>query len=228
MEHACHRCGSAVPDSSPFCSECGAPQVRFSRAELTEDGVTVPSRPEPPALAVLTPEQVPTDLEASRRIQGRERGVAIRAALKGAAIAVLLCLFPVGRAIALPLGGFLAVLFYRGQSWRANSSKRSGFRLGALAGLFAFLVFAALMLFELSTPSGRVEAHKAVVDNLHTLEAGYSDPEQRQRVEDWMRPERMPILYLLSTLFLAALFVVLSGVGGAIAAALLRRRGPPV
>src|SRR5437660_9980738 len=34
MEHPCHKCGQAVEDGIPFCSHCGAPQIRVAVADL--------------------------------------------------------------------------------------------------------------------------------------------------------------------------------------------------
>ena len=127
----------------------------------------------------------------------------------------------------MPLAGFLAVLFYRRRSWRAESSRRSGFKLGALAGLFAFLIISLFMAMQISVPGTRDELRKAMIDRLHTLQANYSDPEQRRNIEYFMTPDGFPVFLALVTVFLCVLFVFFAGVGGAVSAALLRHRGPP-
>jgi hypothetical protein len=35
MEHQCHKCSQPVEDGIPFCSHCGAPQIRVMVAEPT-------------------------------------------------------------------------------------------------------------------------------------------------------------------------------------------------
>jgi MFS family permease len=151
----------------------------------------------------------------------------LRSALKGGAIAAVFCLFPAGFAVAMPLAGFLAVLFYRRSSWRAESSRSSGFKLGALAGLFAFTIFGLFVFVQASIPAGREEFRKEIVDRLHTLQANYSDPQQRQLVEYFTTSQGLPVFVALMSVFLCVLFVFFAGVGGAFSAALLRRRGPP-
>jgi hypothetical protein len=162
-------------------------------------------------------------------VNERERTVALRSALKGGAIAAVFCLFPAraGFAIAMPLAGFLAVLFYKKRSWRAGSSRRTGFKLGALAGLFAFLIFGLFVSVEISIPTSRDEFRKLMIDQLHTLEARYSDPEQRADIEYFTTPKGFPVFIALATASMCAFFVFFAGIGGAVAAALLRRRGPP-
>jgi MFS family permease len=225
VEHPCHRCGSPVDDASPFCGECGAPQVRFSRPETPVDDIVISTESQP--VPAATPPLTDPHLETNRRVSDRERSVAMRSALKGAAIAAVFCLFPAGFAIAMPLAGFLAVLFYRKRSWRAESSRRSGFKLGALAGLFAFMIFGLFVAVEASIPASRDEFRKLMIDQLHTLQSRYSDPEQRADIEYFASPKGFPLFIALATASLCAFFVFFAGIGGAVAAALLRRRGPP-
>ncbi len=33
MDHPCHKCGQSAEDGVPFCSHCGAPQIRVAMAE---------------------------------------------------------------------------------------------------------------------------------------------------------------------------------------------------
>jgi predicted nucleic acid-binding Zn-ribbon protein len=225
VEHPCHRCGSPVQDSSAFCPDCGAPQVRFSRNEPADESVSISlpagALPDPP------PAQSDAQIETNRRVSDRERGIVFRSALKGGGIAAALCLLPMGFVLAMPLAGFLAVFFHGRQSWRAKSSRRSGFMLGALAGLFAFLIFGLLVSAQVSSPSGRNEFRSAMVERLQNLESNYKDPEQRKMIEYFMSPQGMPLFLLMMGGFLCGLFVFLSGVGGAISAGVLRRKGPP-
>jgi len=225
VEHPCHRCGSPVDDASPFCNECGAPQIRFSRPEVPVEDIVVSTQLDSVPAAV--PQQPDPHLETNRRVSERERTVALRSALKGAAIAAVFCLFPVGFAIAMPLAGFLAVLFYRRRSWRADSSRRSGFKLGALAGLFAFMIFGLFVSVQVSIPASRDEFRKLMIDQLHTLQAKSSDPEQRADIEYFTTPHGFPVGIALGAVVSCVFFAFFAGIGGAVAAALLRRQGPP-
>lgn len=199
--------------------------MQFSRPSAPAEEVRVLNLPAATPIQATLP--LDPHIETDRRVTGRERTVALRSALKGGAIAAVFCLFPAGFVAAMPLAGFLAVLFYRRQSWRAGSSRRSGFKLGLLAGLFAFMIFGLFLSAQISIPGTRDELRKAMVDRLHTLEANYSDPEQRKSIEYFITPQGFPAFISLMTVFLGVLFVFFAGIGGAVAAALLRHRGPP-
>lgn len=227
MEHPCHRCGSPVKDNSPFCPECGAPQIQFNRPDDSPEGIVVPNAPSAPPPISLPQPDAPLDahLETRRRVSDRERAVAFRSALKGGAIAAVFCLFPLGILIGMPLGGFLAALFYQRQSWRAEGSHASGFRLGALAGLFGFFLFGLIMALQLTNPATREELRGQMRERLKTLDARYTDPEQRKVVEYLMTNQGLNISMTFSFVMFCLVFVVLSGAGGALYAAIGRKRG---
>src|SRR6266853_1589246 len=50
MQNICHRCGRDIEERTPFCSACGAPQIRVS---TPEQPLEVPEKPQdlPPELA---------------------------------------------------------------------------------------------------------------------------------------------------------------------------------
>ena len=33
MDHPCYKCGHSIEDGKPFCSQCGAPQIRVAMPE---------------------------------------------------------------------------------------------------------------------------------------------------------------------------------------------------
>jgi MFS family permease len=179
--------------------------------------------------AFPTPEPVQPDphhIETDRRVSNRERSIAVRSALKGGAIAAGLCLVPMGFVLAMPLAGFLAVLFYRRQSWRAEPSHRSGFKLGTLAGFFGFVIFAALAAILIMASGDRDEFRKQSLEALQRAHARYSDPQQLRTLEYLMTPQGLTLGLVVSAIILGTLFVLLSGVGGAVSASIWRRKGP--
>jgi len=199
--------------------------VRFSRTETAADSVSVPL----PASALPTPAVSEPDahIETDRRVSNRERNIALKSALKGGAIAAALCLFPMGIVLAMPLAGFLAVLFYRRQSWRAEPSRRSGFRLGALAGIFGFVIFAALAAIIMVASGDEDEFRRQSLEALQRAHARYSDPQQLRTLEYLMTPPGLTIGLAVSVVLIGIFFVLLSGVGGAVSASILHRKGPP-
>jgi MFS family permease len=182
-----------------------------------------------PAGASPAPESPQPDahFETDRRVSNRERSIALRSALKGGAIAAAVCLFPMGFVLAMPLAGFLAVLFYGRQSWRAEPSRRSGFRLGALAGIFGFVIFSALAAVIVVASGEEDEFRRQYLEALQRAHARYSDPQQLRTLEYLMSPQGVTVGLVIGIVVMGVFFVLLSGVGGTVSASILRRKGPP-
>jgi hypothetical protein len=185
--------------------------------------VSLPAGAFPPS----EPVQPDAHTETDRRVSNRERSIALKSALKAGAIAAALCLFPMGFVLAMPLAGFLAVLFYGRQSWRAEPSRRSGFRLGTLAGFFGFVIFASLATIIIVASGDQDEFRRQSLEALQKAHARYSDPQQLRTLEYLMTPQGLTIGLAVSVVLIGVFFVLLSGVGGAVSASILRRKGPP-
>jgi hypothetical protein len=71
------------------------------------------------------------------------------------------------------------------------------------------------------------EAHAQVVQTIQQAQARNTDPQAKQVFEFFMTPQGMAFMLAFVFVFMGVLFVVLSGVGGAISAALLRQKAPP-
>src|SRR5262249_10144079 len=99
----------AVPDTSDFCPNCDAPQIRF----------VPPERPMVPvmlAAGVSAPLVQPeTALRTENPARVSSRHAAFRAAINGGVVGAVLSLVPTGGSFvfALPIAGFLSVLLYR-------------------------------------------------------------------------------------------------------------------
>lgn len=227
MEHICQRCGSPVDDSAPFCGSCGAPQIRFSGTVIPSPTVSVTV----PVLPLSTPVQ-PDDYSAStvtldRNTAALSRRHALRAAIAAGSIAALLSLLPLGFILGPPLGGFLSVLLYRRRSWSADPSPSAGFRLGALSGLFGFAIFAVLAGAQVLLLHGQNDVRAAMIEAIHRQQARNPDPQSRQMLDYFLTPHGLMLMMIVGVIFMAIAFVLLSGIGGSISAALLRRKEPP-
>lgn len=170
--------------------------------------------------------QWPPGHETDHRVAGRERTVAIRSALNGGVVAAILTTLPFGFILGMPLGGFLAVFFYRRRSWRAEPTPGAGFKLGAIAGLFASAIFGIIVAVMLTVSNQAAELHRQLIERFRGMESRYPDPQQKQVVEFLMTPQAMRVEMIVSAVLMAIVFVVLSGIGGAMAASLLHRKGP--
>jgi len=220
VEHICSRCNSSVDDNLPFCPNCEAAQVRSTAKEYLRPPVTVAVEVTP---AFLTAGYVP---KKTRNTDARSE---LRAAFYAAVVAAVLSLIQPGGALilTLPLGGFLSVLLYRRLSFGSEPSLKTGFRLGAISGLFIFgLLIIVIAAWTLAFHS-EADAHAQVIQVIQQAQARNPDPQARQTMEYLTTPQGMAFLMVVGFVFMGVLFVLLSGLGGAISASLLRRKAPP-
>lgn len=129
---------------------------------------------------------------------------------------------------ALGLGmlaaGVLSVIFYRRRNPASNLAPGMGARLGAVGGAFGFGLFAILstlgtLLFH---TGGQLRA--AMLEAVEQSAARSADPQAQQVIEYLKTPPGLALMMGLSLAFLLVAFLILSSVGGAVGAALMRRK----
>lgn len=219
MEHACPRCNSLVDDNSPFCPTCEAAQIHATPKECSRSPVTVGVEAAPVLLSVG---HIP-----------RTTGIAdahaeLRSALYAGVIGALLSMIqPLASPLAFPVAGFLSVLLYRRRSMVSNPTPRMGFRLGALTGLFGFGLLMVLAAAEMLTRHTETDMHAAMIKMIQQAQARNPDPQARQVFDYFMSAQGMAVFMMFSFVLGCIIFVLLSGIGGAISTSLLRRKAPP-
>jgi hypothetical protein len=161
----------------------------------------------------------------TRRAGGLDRQAAVRSALNAGAIAAVLCLLPWGFIVAMPMAGYFGVRVYRHRSLAQELSPRAGFRIGALSGLFGFLIFAVLAVVVTLAAQAEDKLRTAIIEAVQRAQALYPD-HRLQWFDYFTTPHGMVVYVILSLVFSWAAFVLLSGVGRAISAAVLRKKGP--
>jgi hypothetical protein len=239
VEHLCQGCGAAVDDRSPFCPSCGVPQIRFSGRELSSDAVVI--RAEVSAPSIFPSSSFPESVSSSsysasylrveadpitRHGRGLDRQAAVRSALNAGAIAAVLCLLPLGFVVAMPMAGYFGVRLYRRRSGAPDLPPGAGFKLGALSGLFGFLIFTALTAVNTFAFRAQNEFRGAMVDAVRRAQARNPDPQARQMLEYFTSPHGMVVMLVMGGILICAAFVLLSGAGGAASASLFRKKGP--
>jgi hypothetical protein len=152
----------------------------------------------------------------------------LRSALYAGVVAALLSMIqPASFILAMPLGGFLAVLLHRRRSVGEDPGPPAGFRLGAFAGLFAFGLSVVLTAVATLAFRDQGNIHAIMVQSVQQAQARSADPQARQVFDYFLTPHGMALMMIFGFVFMCILFVLLSGIGGAISASLLRRKGPP-
>lgn len=151
-----------------------------------------------------------------------DHGIGLRAAfgasLVGAVISLLL-----GPIAGAPAGGFLSVVFYRRRSWPAEVPTAAGFRLGSLAGALGAAMFLLVKAAQTLLTHNN-EMRDTMVEAIHRQLARTPDAEAQHMLNYFLTPHGLVLIMVLSAVFMAVLFILLSGVGGMISAALLRRK----
>jgi hypothetical protein len=222
MEHACHKCGKAVEDGVPFCPQCNAPQIR----------VVTAVQPAPEGAASVVLEGRPEQRTSSGGLQPTGGSRAWRAANLAAGLcglaALLVAVLTGVPQLALFLwmfgGGILAVAIYHRRQHLGFITAGMGARLGAMAGLMGFVIFGLLSLVQMLATRGTGQLRAALEQALKTSAAHRANPEAQQMVQQFLTPEGMRLLLALGIVLMLVLFVALSSLGGAIAAAVVGKR----
>ena len=205
MDHPCHRCGAPVSENTPFCSQCGAPQIRVSVNREDEPAVATP--PIPVASA-----------PASSRVQW---GLAFpRALLAGVLGTIILIIFQfllpplLVLLLLVPFTGAMAVWFYRARDPELNGGK--GFRIGMVAGFMLFVVNVVLAGLAFLVDRGR--ALEQIKKQFQEAAARNTDPNAQHMLRNMVdRPEALIGFLVVAGVISFVLFVLFCGIGGAIA-----------
>ena len=203
MDHPCHRCGAPVSENTPFCSQCGAPQIRVSVNREDEPAVATP--PIPVASA-----------PASSRVQW---GLAFpRALLAGVLGTIILIIFQfllpplLVLLLLVPFTGAMAVWFYRARDPELNGGK--GFRIGMVAGFMLFVVNVVLAGLAFLVDRGR--ALEQIKKQFQEAAARNTDPNAQQMLRNMVdRPEALIGFLVVAGVISFVLFVLFCGIGGA-------------
>jgi hypothetical protein len=208
-----------VDDNSPFCPTCEAAQVLVAPKEYARSPVTVEIEGAPAFL----------NAGAFKSTGSRAAKAELRAAFYAAIVGAVLSLVQPGASfvLALPIAGFLSVVLYRRFSLKSEPSPRTGFRLGAMGGLFVFGLLMIVIAAGTLAFHSEADTHAQVIQVIQQAQARNPDPQAKQMFDYFMTPQGMALMMVVGFVFMGVLFVLLSGVGGAISASLLRHKAPP-
>lgn len=159
-------------------------------------------------------------------------GIQWSQALPSAALAGLIAAFlmfiPLGAfGVSMLAAGSLAVLFYHRRNPARLVTPGIGARVGALGGMLGFAIFAVFAAIEVVVFHGGGALRAAMLEAIQQSAARTSDPQAQQMVEYLKSPAGMALMMGLGLALVFLLFLVLSSLGGAVGAALLRRRNHP-
>ncbi|MBZ5719673.1 MAG: hypothetical protein LAO03_04760 [Acidobacteriia bacterium] len=147
-----------------------------------------------------------------------------------AALAVLIAAFPLTLILGVPPGpsmlaaGFLCVVLYRRRTYAARLTAGLGARLGAICGAMGFGALLVALAVGASVFHSGAKIRQDMVDLIQRSLANAPDEQTKAQVLDFFQT---PAGLAVALLGVAVGFLIFSGLGGALGAALLRRKQRP-
>ena len=120
--------------------------------------------------------------------------------------------------------GALSVVLYRRRNPVANLTAGMGARLGAVSGVLGFGIFAILTSVEVVVFRSGGQLRAALLEAVQQSAARSSDPQAQQLLEYLKTPQGLALVMVLGLIVMFAAFLLFSSLGGALGAALLRRK----
>jgi hypothetical protein len=219
VEYPCHKCGAGVEDGTPFCKQCGAPQIRVMGIEPDLAAPPVSDSHESPPL--VPPLRLPVAAPPSAGVQWSH---ALPGAALGGAFSLLAAVVPYAIfGPAFMAGGAVSVMLYRRHVKDRLPTPGAGAQIGAASGGFGFLFFAIPAIATLVYRPE--ELRHGMLDSISQLVSRGYDPQKLQQVQELLKSPEGLIFFVAFGLFVMLLmFVGGSSIGGALYAAWLRKK----
>lgn len=204
-----------MEQGTAFCPQCNAPQIRVAVAEILPPSGTISDSAIPALPAYLGSSLAP-------RIDWSQAWPAtVLAALIGA---VLMITPFAGLGLGMLIGGSLSVVFYRRRVPAARLTPGMGARLGMVTGVLGSGILAIVLAVRALLSHGWESVRADLIAGVEQAAARNPDPQTHQVVEFLESPQGIVLLLIVALITTVIFFVIFSGLGGALGAALLRRR----
>ncbi len=214
MDFPCYKCGHTIEEGRPFCPQCGAPQIRVAVPEPATASSAVTEGSAVPSEARLEHPALPGTPSGSFALQACGLAAASAAAL------MFLGLTPLVAALA---AGFLSTAFLRR---RHESSIRpgAGARLGAMSGIFLFIIAGALETLIIVTAHKTADLRAEMLDKIQQAASRYPASDVQPFLDFAKSPNGFTFMLVASLIFGFVAFVALGAIGGVLGATLFGRR----
>ncbi|HLW86002.1 MAG TPA: zinc ribbon domain-containing protein [Candidatus Sulfotelmatobacter sp.] len=223
MDHPCHKCGQSVEDGVPFCSHCGAPQIRVAIPEVVPAMAASAGESAPlPRAGVLESADAPSLALPLRWVQA-VRPCVFAALLAAGAISLGL-VFP-----AAVLGaGFLSVVFYQRNNLGTVIKAGTGALLGAVSGAVCFAILGIFLAAAGTVSDVRAKLREQMLEGAQRWAASHaSDPQVQAALDSLKTPEGLAMMMIFAAVAFFLVSVLLAGIGGALGGIFFSRRGRP-
>lgn len=217
MEQSCYKCGQMVEEGRPFCPHCAAPLIRVI---MPEPVAALPGAPGVNASSDLPSSQTVPVLALPMRWSQ-----ALKPSLLAAVITMVMMMLGLYPFVAILVGGFLAVVFYRQGKQNVAITTSSGARLGALAGFLCFCLVAIVSAVGAAVPEVRAKMHDQIMENFQKVAAARPpDPQLQQLLDAMKTPEGFLMMLIFFGLALLVVSLILGALGGAVGGRVFRLR----
>jgi hypothetical protein len=217
MQNICYRCGGPIEERTPFCSACGAPQIRVSTPEQPAE---VPEKQPQDLPPVFPKPPFPPSggLAPSTGIAWRDF---VRAATPLAAVTGILTvpLAPLGLFVLLPANSIWAIARYRRNRPLANRAGQ-GARMGALMGVLSFGFFLACFLATITL--WRTQYREMMIARINEIAAQNPDPQAQQMLQWFATPDGLLTFTAIALATILIAFLVIGMSSGALAVLLTK------
>ena len=205
MEQACDKCGAPVEEGTAFCPHCNRPLIRVDFS--------------PEAIQAPAPPQLHIGLQWSR---------ALAPTIMAGLISSFLMLFPLGAfGLGMILAGILSVVFYRWRNAGADLTPGMGARLGAVSGVIGFVMFLFFTAISATVLGGGPQLRQALTQAIEQSASRATDPQAQRVMEFFRTPQGLAAVMIAGMAFAFLAFLFLTSLGGALGAALFRRKPKP-
>ena len=207
-----------MPEGTPFCAACGAPQIRVVSPQVT----TAPSLPTETSAPPPLPGQLPYTATGAPRVVW---SVAFKKCLIAGVVTTLLLTFaghPVLVFLLLPVGGWFGVFLYNRGQRGLPVNGGLGARIGAVTGLIGYAINIAVLAARLILQ--RTQVLEEMKRAFQEAASQNTDPQAQQIMQKLMSPEGLAVLVTIGAVFLFFMFLVLCSAGGALGGSLLKGR----
>lgn len=124
--------------------------------------------------------------------------------------------------LVLPLGGIFSIWLYaRGQD-PGQIMLGTGVRLGAVTGLFTFLIYGIIVAAQFTAQSGM--AQETMRKAIEQAMASNPNPQAKALMDQIMTPEGMATLLTVTGVIFLFVFLIFGAIGGSVGAAMIKRQ----
>lgn len=218
MDMVCHRCSATLEPEDYYCTQCGAPQIRYV-ADESDGARTMPA------------DSINIQAGAAGASTSISWRLAIQiAAVVGTVVGILSAVLAAGSVLWVAVGAVVAIGIYHRRRPLTRLGPRVGARVGALLGLIAAtLAFAAnsvlLVIQRYGLHQGnQIDTQLTSIVKQAAARAAGMDPQAPVTTftNFWLSAEGRIGLILLTMAFLSALIVVFAIAGGILGAQIYR------